>query len=103
MMMTLEARKMRAMRAARASALRQVTRPESRDYAARANQAERMVMLSLRDSVRLANLAKLKVAAMEATARAEGNDARCTECDTYFNQDEDFTCPLCESQFHWPI
>lgn len=58
--MTLEARKMKAMRAARASALRQAVRPESRDYAARANQAERMVMLSLCDAIRLANLKRLQ-------------------------------------------
>lgn len=60
-MMTLEDRKMKALRSARASALRQASRPESKDYAARANQAERMVMLSLRDAIRRDNLTLLGI------------------------------------------
>jgi len=101
--MTLNDRKMKAMRAARASALRQAATPETKDYEARANQAARMVVLSLQPAAERAKLARIKLAACDSVARMEGNDARCTECDTYFNRDEDFTCPQCESQFHWPI
>jgi hypothetical protein len=90
--MTLEARKMKALRAARASALRQAVRPESRDYEARAKHAACMVVLSLQPIVK-----------RDAVERAKGNDARCAFCPTYFNRTEHFTCPECESQFHWPI
>jgi Zn finger protein HypA/HybF involved in hydrogenase expression len=101
--MTLNDRKMKAMRAARASALRQAVTPETKDYEARASQAACMVMLSLRPAAERAARARIDRAAKDSIARMEGNDARCTECDTYFNRDEDFTCPQCECQFHWPI
>jgi hypothetical protein len=101
--MTLEDRKMKALRAARASALRQACSTESKDYNARASQAACMVMLVLKPAADRAQRARIKLAARDSIARMEGNNARCTECNTYFNQDEDFTCPLCESQFHWPI
>ena len=98
--MTPNDRKMRAMRAVRASALRQACSTETKDYEARASQAARMTVLSLTDTIRRDKLARLKVAAMEATARAEGNNACCSICNAYFNQDMFFTCPHCESQWH---
>jgi uncharacterized paraquat-inducible protein A len=103
MSIMLSDRKMKALRAARASALRQASSAGGRDYTARASQAACMVVLSLQPAAERAKRARIKLAARDSIARMEGNDARCTECDTYFNQDEDFTCPLCESQFHWPI
>ena len=55
------------------------------------------------DEAKFAEGAKLKVAAREARARVEGHNARCAECDTYYNRGEDFTCPLCGCGFHWNI
>jgi predicted Zn-ribbon and HTH transcriptional regulator len=101
--MTLNDRKVKAIRAARASALRQASSIESKDYYARASQAARMTMLALRPAAERAEKLRIARAAKDSVARMEGNNARCTECDTYFNQDEDSTCPLCESQFHCPI
>lgn len=46
---------------------------------------------------------KLKVAAREARAKVEGDNARCAKCDAYFNHDDGTTCPLCGSIFHWFI
>lgn len=105
-MMTPEQRKMKAMRAARTSALRQAVSIESKDYYARASQAARMTMLSLEATIegRRAALAKLKVEAMEATARAEGFDSRCDDCGNYYAyRDEDYACPLCGCTLRWSI
>ena len=98
--MTLEARKMKAMRAARASALRQACSIESKAYNAQASQAACMVVLSLRPAVERAKRARIDRAAKDSIARMEGNNAHCDLCHAYFNQDEHFTCPHCESQWH---
>ena len=101
--MTQNNRMVKAIRAARASALRQASSIESKDYEARAYQAGRMTVLSLQPAADRAKRLRIELAARDSVARMEGSNARCTECNTYFNQDEDFTCPLCESQFHWPV
>jgi hypothetical protein len=52
----------------------------------------------------LASVEKLgRVAAREARASVEGDNARCAECDAYYDQFQNDRCPYCGCDFHWNL
>jgi hypothetical protein len=55
------------------------------------------------DEATLSMKARTKVAAREARAQVEGHNARCAQCDAYYDNREQVTCPHCGCDFHWEI
>ena len=55
------------------------------------------------DEASLSERARAKVAARVARAQVEGHNARCAQCDAYYDRRERVTCPYCSCDFHWGI